>query len=535
MSDSPPLPVSSPAPLSPLPPPSLDSGAPAGGVPSTRLVAGRYRLTRAVGVGGMSDVWEATDELLGRTVAVKLLRPDLLANRVIVERFRREAVAAAQLHHPGIVAVYDTVSVDGVEAIVMELVSGTTLRQRIDTESRLEVAAVIDLGAQLAGALDAAHRNGIVHRDLKPGNVLVTADGRARITDFGIAKSTTLPDDLTADDVMLGTAKYLAPEQVTGAAVDGRTDLFSLGVVLYECLTGQVPFLGETDAATALARLRRRPIPVRNLRRGVPRALSELIGDLLEQDPARRPPTAAAVRDELLRLRPADDDLDDPTLATSAPATEETSAPMVRHRGWIVPASVIVAIALAVGLIGVLVTPAGSRLIKAVTGPDDTVATTAAPPSTIVATTLDVPTPTITQVVDFDPRGDQHERPDRLAALLDGNPSTAWTTEGYKTRNMRPKEGVGVLIQLSGSPRNHQLIVDSSGEDWSAELYLADEPGKNLKAWGEPVMSLHGLAATAHFAFSQHEQRYALLWITDLGTTRNAGLYRLAITSLTIE
>jgi serine/threonine-protein kinase len=189
----------------------------------------------------MATVWEGTDQLLARKVAVKILHPHLARDDAFVRRFRGEAIAAARLTHPSIVSVYDTVTDDGIEAIVMELVSGTTLRADIDHHGPLRLAAVLAIGTQVADALGAAHASGLVHRDVKPANILLSADGRVLVADFGIAKAAE-GADLTNDGAMVGTAKYLAPEQVEGAAVDGRTDLYALGIVLYEALTGSVPF-----------------------------------------------------------------------------------------------------------------------------------------------------------------------------------------------------------------------------------------------------------------------------------------------------
>ena len=225
--------------------PSLDSL-------TGRIIGGRYRLDRLIATGGMAQVWEATDETLARKVAVKLLHPHLAADESFVERFRREAVAAARLSHAAIVSIYDTCSDGDVEAIVMELVHGSTLRDYLNEHGPLEPGQAVAILAEVADALDTAHRGGVVHRDIKPANILLSTDGRVLVADFGIAKAGT---DLTATNTTLGTAKYLAPEQVEGGAVDARTDVYALGVVLYEALCGRAPFVADTEAATALARL----------------------------------------------------------------------------------------------------------------------------------------------------------------------------------------------------------------------------------------------------------------------------------------
>lgn len=286
------------------------------------LLAGRYRLDARVGQGGMAEVWSATDIQLDRKVAVKWLRPTLAADPVLAERFRREAVAVARLAHPHIVAVHDVVEHAGRQAVVMQFVDGKSLRQLLDSQRRLGPELTIHIGAAVAGALDEAHRKGFVHRDVKPGNIMITSDGRVLLTDFGIAKGLdAVGEDLTSDNVMMGTAKYLSPEQVRGRKLDGRADLYALGLVLYECLAGRVPFLGETDADTALARLQRDPTDLNRLRPTLPSGLVDLIHQTLARNPAHRPATGADLRAALMAVD------------TAPPPTERTpSTPMPRPR-----------------------------------------------------------------------------------------------------------------------------------------------------------------------------------------------------------
>src|SRR5829696_8722961 len=290
---------------------------PSSHAPSGELLAGRYQLERRIGQGGMAEVWVANDVDLDRRVAVKWLRSTLATDPVVTERFRREAIAVARLSHPNIVGVHDVFVHDGRQAVVMQLVDGKSLRQLLDTQKRLGPELTIHIGAAVAGALDEAHRAGFVHRDVKPGNILVTSDGRVLLTDFGIAKGLSPDDDLTSDNVMMGTAKYLSPEQVRGRRLDGRADLYSLALVLYECLAGRVPFLGESDADTALARLQRDPTDLGRLRPTLPRGLVNLIHRLLSRDPGQRPATGAELRAALQRV--ADEPLPDLTPAGPPP------------------------------------------------------------------------------------------------------------------------------------------------------------------------------------------------------------------------
>src|SRR6476619_5550730 len=296
-------------------PPSPSARQPGGDEPI--VLAGRYRLERRLAQGGMAEVWLATDVSLDRKVALKWLKPSLATDPVVAERFRREAIAVAGLTHPNIVAVHDVFEDGGRQAVVMQLIDGKRLRQLLDVQTRLSPELTIHIGTCVAAALDAAHHAGFVHRDVKPGNILVTPDGRVLLTDFGIAKGLDASgEDLTSDNVMMGTAKYLSPEQVRGKKLDGRADLYSLGLVLYECLAGRVPFLGETDTDTALARLNRDPTDLARLRPTLPYGLAELIHRLLSRRPEDRPPTGAVVKADLARVASR---VGDPTTTSTPP------------------------------------------------------------------------------------------------------------------------------------------------------------------------------------------------------------------------
>jgi len=286
-------------------------------VPSV-LLCGRYRLEHHLASGGMGEVWRATDVSLGRPVAVKLLHDHLGSDPDLVDRFRREARAAARLNHPGIVAVYDTCSDGGRQAIVLQLVEGPTLRTYLDRVGVLSDVQTVTVGVAVADALATAHDAGIVHRDVKPANILLGTE-RAMVTDFGVAKALDETDH-TATGAMLGSVRYLAPEQVRGATPDGRSDLFSLGVVLFECLSGAVPWDAGTPAATALARL---DTPPRPLPAGVPPALASVVLRCLAVDPADRPPDGRALAGALRAALavPASAAAEDPVSADDLDAT----------------------------------------------------------------------------------------------------------------------------------------------------------------------------------------------------------------------
>jgi serine/threonine-protein kinase len=269
-----------------------------------RLLGGRYRLVRYIAKGGMAEVWEGYDSVLSRPVAVKILLAHLASDKMVLERFRREAITAARLGHPGVIATYDTGVDHGTAWIVMELVRGRTLRHLMTERGALDPLLSVRIAGQITDALAHAHKAGLVHRDVKPGNVLLCDDDspvpRAKVTDFGIAKATeSLGLDLTRTGIVLGTPKYLSPEQVEGMEPDSRADLYSLGVVLFEMLTGKPPFSGPTDMATALSHLRDPPPHVSDLRPAVPEELDHIVDGLLIKDRDQRTSSAVTLRQQL--------------------------------------------------------------------------------------------------------------------------------------------------------------------------------------------------------------------------------------------
>jgi len=272
-----------------------------------------YRITAAIGAGGMGQVYRATDTKLGRDVALKVLPAEMASSPERLERFRREAKALATLDHPGIVTIFSVEEADAVHFLTMQLVEGQPLDQII-AEGALPRERFLDIAAALAEALAAAHDKGIVHRDLKPANIMVSGDGRVKVLDFGLARmrvaegeestGSQLPTDLhTQEGAVMGTAPYMSPEQVSGLALDHRTDIFSLGVVLHEMATGSRPFQGPSAAALLSAILRDPPPAVADVRKDLPRELDWLISRCLEKDRNLRTQSAREIRDELAALR----------------------------------------------------------------------------------------------------------------------------------------------------------------------------------------------------------------------------------------
>ncbi|HLI37287.1 MAG TPA: serine/threonine-protein kinase [Streptosporangiaceae bacterium] len=268
-----------------------------------QLLDGRYRLTSRIAAGGMGEVWRGTDELLGRGVAVKLLSRAYQADEQFRARFRAEARYAASLSHQGIARVYDYGEIPGTGGgagepyLVMELVDGEPLSAIIAREGPLDPGRTLDIVGQAASALQAAHEAGIVHRDIKPGNLLVTPDGQVKITDFGIARALegSQTSHLTQTGTVMGTAAYISPEQASGGTITGASDIYSLGVVAYECLAGHPPFGGETPVAIAVAHMHQ---PVPPLPASVPGSVAALVMAMLAKNPADRPGSAQVVAGE---------------------------------------------------------------------------------------------------------------------------------------------------------------------------------------------------------------------------------------------
>jgi eukaryotic-like serine/threonine-protein kinase len=267
-----------------------------------QVFSNRYEIVRELARGGMAEVYLARDLRLDRPVALKVLSAELSRDPAFVERFRREAQAAANLSHPNIVAVYDWGQEGGTYFIVMEFVDGRSLRDMIRAESPIAPMAAADIAAEIAAALAFANRNGVVHRDVKPGNVLITPAGQVQVTDFGIARSGT-SESLTQTGAVMGTATYFSPEQAQGLPVDGRSDVYALGVVLYEMVTGVPPFSGDTPVSVAYKHVREDVIPPSRRVPGVPRALEQIILGAMAKDPERRYQSADELRADLLRFR----------------------------------------------------------------------------------------------------------------------------------------------------------------------------------------------------------------------------------------
>ncbi|MDQ3940479.1 MAG: protein kinase [Actinomycetota bacterium] len=467
------------------------------------VVAERYALEERVAEGGMAAVWRARDDVLARTVAVKILHPHLAEDASFLERFRREALAAARLTHPNVVAIFDTGTEDTTSPprhfIVMEYCAGGTLASVLAREGPLDHNRVINVGAAVCSALDYAHRNEVIHRDLKPANVLISDDGTLKVADFGIAKAAFVGREITTTGSLIGTVTYISPEQARGDEPDARSDLYSLGAVLYELLVGRPPFVGETALATAMKHLQEDPPAPRSIRAGVPRSLEAIVLKTLAKDPDDRFTSADELRTELLRSGGGNEG----TLVMRAPRDQRSGRepPLAETHGdarWIarvlflVASVVLVALAVAWLIDQDDVAPqrdggaggAGARRISTAT--------------------------------DFDPFGSGGEHPEEVGFAFDGRPATAWSTEGYDSPLHEQKEGVGLIFDLGRTVEVATVEVVAT-EDVTFELRAADELGDGTthETFEEVADGVTESGATSLDVGSE-PARFWLVWITRL-------------------
>ena len=351
-----------------------------------RVLADRYEIDVVLGQGGMARVFKGIDRVLNRTVAVKVLSPQFVGDEQFVARFQREAQASAALNHPNIVSVYDTGSQADVHYIVMEYVEGRTLRDIIRQEGPLLPERAMEIAEAVADALAAAHVAGLVHRDIKPGNIMITREGEVKVMDFGIARTTT-GDTLTQTASILGTASYLSPEQAQGESVDARSDIYSVGCVLYEMLTAGAPFSGDSPVAIAYKHVRESPVPPSRSNPDVSTALEAVVMKCMAKNPANRYQSAEELRADLQRVRQGGSPLATPVLAdstemmTRAQARPDQTAVMSgvppdehpdRRRTWVTVLIVILVLAAlgaaAFALVNSLVPPETELTVPSVIG-----------------------------------------------------------------------------------------------------------------------------------------------------------------------
>jgi serine/threonine-protein kinase len=442
------------------------------------VLSGRYKLEAKLGSGGMSTVYLARDSTLDRQVAVKVMHREMSEQPDQLERFRQEARAVAKLSHPNVVAVIDAGEDGGYPYIVFEYVEGETLKQRIARVGALDTQEALAYAIEIARGLTVAHARSMVHRDIKPQNVLIDAEGRAKLTDFGISRQLE-QDGMTATGRVLGTTDYVAPEQAMGHGVDPRSDVYSLGVVLYEMLIGQVPFHADSQVGVAMKHVNEELPDVQQRRPEISAAAALVVERATDKDPARRYQEVGEMIDDLSTALEVEAARAGSTTgeATSVLDAVPPAKRQLSGRGrWSWAA---IALIVLVGAGAVLAV----ALISGGDGPGGGGGALKGKGSTVP----------ISSATDYDPQGDGQEDPETISLAVDGSLTTAWSSEHYDTDTFAgtktgPDPGVGLYVTTDSPATPGEMVIRTPTPGWDAQIYAtADEPPEAVAEWGEPV------------------------------------------------
>jgi hypothetical protein len=467
------------------------------------LIADRYELEELVGSGGMSSVFRACDVQLDRRVAIKILHEHYAEDAEYLERFRREAQLVARLSHPNIVTVIDRGQDHGRQYIVFEHVEGENLKELVLRTGRLPVRRALELALAVADALAFAHGQGLVHRDVKPQNVLLSREGDVKVTDFGIARSLDVEHGVTQTGTVLGTGEYLAPEQASGKPVSPATDVYSLGVVLWELLAGEVPFAGENFVAVALRHVNEPPPSLLERRPDVSPRLAAAVERALAKDPGHRFPSMAALAGELRAcLGELDGEAPAPeadaalTLVTRpapAPARARRRRSRSRSLGWVL----LCLLAAGAAFAAVFLLSGASHRHGGSGGGGGS-------PGAAVH---------LRGVGDYDPQGDGTEPGYTAPRATDGNPATYWTTEIYATPQFgNLKDGLGLVLDAGTPVKLAHLTVTTPTPGFVAQIQAGDSSTGGFT----PDSSTQTVSDTTTFTLEGKTAQYYVVWITQL-------------------
>jgi len=475
------------------------------------VIADRYELEELCGSGGMSSVFRARDVQLDRRVAIKILHQHYLDDEEYVERFRREARSVARLSHPNIVTVIDRGDDEGRQYIVFEHVDGENLKELVVRTGRLPVRRALELALAVADGLAFAHGHGLVHRDVKPQNVLLSREGDVKVTDFGIARSLDVEHGVTQTGTVLGTGEYLAPEQASGKPVSPATDVYSLGVVLWELLVGDVPFSGENFVAVALRHVNEPPPHLREVRPEVSPRLAAAVERALAKDPELRFPSMAALAAELraclaeLEGAAPSEDAGAMTLVTRpapAPGPRRVARRSRRRTLW----AVLLALLAAAAAFAAVFLVAGSGHTHH-GGPGGGSGGGSGAPVQLKG------------VGDYDPQGNGGEHSSTAPLATDGNPSTVWMTESYGNQDFGGlKDGLGLVLDAGHPVKLAQLTVQTPTPGFTAEVQSGDSSTGGFTT----DSSSRRVGGTTTFTLSGKTARYYVVWITQLPPTPRA-------------
>jgi tRNA A-37 threonylcarbamoyl transferase component Bud32 len=455
------------------------------------VLSDRYEVEELVGTGGMSSVYRAHDRLLDRKVALKVLHQHYTDDPEYVERFRREARAVATLSHPNIVTVIDRGEHENRQFIVFEYIDGENLKALIQRRGPAPVATAIELALQVARGLSFAHQRGLVHRDVKPQNVLLNGDGQAKVTDFGIARSLDVQQGMTQTGTVLGTSDYIAPEQAQGQRVDEHTDVYSLGVVLYEMLTNEVPFPGENFVAVAMRHINEPPPSIRDKRPDVSPRLEAAVQRAMAKQPEDRFPTMADFCREL------EADLAEAQGKTVVASVLPRRAQ--RRQGanpWPIILALLTLIAIG-GVIAYLATRDNGHATGTTGGGHHAVAVSA--------------------IGAYDPFGTGGENDANAYKATDSSADTYWETERYYDAPRLNKPGVGLVLDAGSVVQLHQFGVVTSTPGFNAVIRAGD----SKTHFPDTVSAPMTVTGATTFTILGKPHRFYLLWITRLGPDYN--------------
>jgi serine/threonine-protein kinase len=463
------------------------------------LLNDRFRLEEKIGSGGMGDVYLARDPDLDRPVAVKVMHREMSEQADQLERFRQEARAVAKLSHPNVVAVIDAGEDGGHPYIVFEYIEGETLKQRIGRLGALDVQDALAYAIEIARGICTAHERSMVHRDIKPQNVLIDAEGRAKVTDFGIARQLE-QDGVTATGRVLGTTDYVSPEQAMGHVVDPRSDIYSLGVLLYEMLTGDVPFRADSQVGVAMKHVNEELPDVQRRRPEVSAAVARVVERATAKDPAHRYQDVEDMIDDLQTALEVEASRAGQTTGEATSVLEAVPPPKRKLPGrGRTPVAVIL-----------LVLGAAAAAVAAViliSGGDVGGGGLPEPASERIG---------LTEASDFDPEGTGGEHGDDVFFAIDGNPkTTAWTTESYEQPDYG-KEGVGLYVETSQPAAATVMQLRTPNADWEFDVYASNDAPEDLEDWVQVASGETAEKSTeVSLDTANNRFRYYLIWSTS--------------------
>jgi serine/threonine-protein kinase len=459
-------------------------------------IAGRYEVEELVGHGGMSSVYKARDALLERHVALKILHEQYSTDDDFVERFKREARSVAQLQHPNIVTVIDRGEEDGRQFIVFEYIEGENLKEHVVRNGRLDVREALEIAVEVARGLAFAHEQGLVHRDVKPQNILLNGDGRAKVTDFGIARTVDV-DGMTQTGTVLGTSNYIAPEQASGKRVDAHSDVYALGAVLYELLAGEVPFPGESFVVVAMKHMHEPAPSLLDVRRDIPLRVAGAVDRALEKDPEQRFPTMDAFAAELEACLAELDRGDNGDATMVIPSRGRAPKRRRTVSRW----------PIAIGVLALLAITAIVIALVAIPGTNNN---SSPPASTRVA---------LTGITSYDPYGDNKtENSGAAPNITDGNETTYWSTEHYNDAPSLDKPGVGVVLDAGTLVELKRMTIVTDTPGFTAQIEATNtEGGTPEKASASKVVE----RTTSFDVSTSGPKRYYVIWITRLPPDSN--------------